>query len=97
MLMVENRVGVSIRRKRQYPHRSLRQEYTWDFENRLTQAVIPAAGPRRSGTIRSDAASRNLARSEPRITSMTGGGENVIEEVDKAGTCSPVTLKGPGD
>ena len=91
MLVVENRVGVSIRRKRQYPLRSngntlsdpSGKSYTWDFENRLTQAIVPGTG---TTTFKYDPFGRRIQKN-PWLgtTNYLYDGKNSLEEVDNSG------------
>src|SRR5580658_4160913 len=62
------------------------KSYTWDFENRLTQAVVPSTG---TVTFKYDPFGRRIQKSGPLGTTNylydgTNGG-NVIEEVDSTG------------
>ncbi|MBI1747675.1 MAG: hypothetical protein HYR55_13975, partial [Acidobacteria bacterium] len=63
------------------------KSYTWDFENRLVQAVVPGTG---TTTFRYDPFGRRIQKSGPLGTTdyLYDGkdiGANVIEEVDNAG------------
>lgn len=66
------------------------KSYTWDFENRLTQAVVPVTG---TTTFRYDPFGRRIQKSGPlgATNYLYGGtdaglsGANVIEEVDNSG------------
>jgi YD repeat-containing protein len=57
--------------------------FTWDFENRLTQAVVPGTG---TVTFRYDPFGRRIQKSGPLgTTNYLYDGYNDIEEVDNAG------------
>jgi RHS repeat-associated protein len=61
------------------------KQYTWDFENRLTQAVVPGVG---TTTFRYDPFGKRIQKSGPLGTTnylYDGQWENVIEEVDSSG------------
>lgn len=61
------------------------RSFTWDFENRLTQAVVPGTG---TTTFRYDPFGRRIQKSGPLGTTnylYDGEWENVIEEVDNSG------------
>ncbi len=59
------------------------KQYTWDFENRLTQAVVPGTG---TVTFRYDPFGRRIQKSGPLgTTNYLYSGLNLIEEVDGSG------------
>jgi len=61
------------------------KSYTWDFENRLTQVVVPGTG---TTTFKYDPFGRRIQKSSPLGTTnylYDGNGDNVIEEVDNSG------------
>ena len=61
------------------------RSYSWDFENRLTQAVNPGVG---TTNFRYDPFGRRIQKSGPNGTTnylYDGQWENVIEEVDNSG------------
>jgi YD repeat-containing protein len=63
------------------------RSFTWDFENRLTQAVVPGANGGTT-TFKYDPFGRRIQKSGPLGTAnylYDGIGENVIEEVDSNG------------
>jgi RHS repeat-associated protein len=63
------------------------KSYTWDFENRLTQAVVPGTNGGTT-TFKYDPFGRRIQKSGPLGTTnylYDGDGENVIEEVDNNG------------
>jgi RHS repeat-associated protein len=83
-VVVEKRVGVSIRRKRQYPLRPLRQILYLDFENRLTQAVVAGTG---TTTFRYDPFGRRIQKSGPLgTTNYLYDGYNLLETVGSNGS-----------
>ena len=58
------------------------KSYTWDFENRLTQAVKPSVG---TSTFRYDPFGRRIQKSGPLgTTNYLYDGPNVIAEVDQS-------------
>jgi RHS repeat-associated protein len=60
-------------------------QYSWDFENRLTQAIVPSVG---TTTFRYDPFGRRIQKSGPLGTTnylYDGDDDNVIEEVDASG------------
>lgn len=58
-------------------------QYTWDFDNRLTQAVVPGVG---TTTFRYDPFGRRIQKSGPLgITNYLYDGPNLLEEVDSSG------------
>ena len=61
------------------------RSFTWDFENRLTQAIVPGANGGTT-TFRYDPFGRRIQKSGPLgTTNYLYDGENSIEEVDNAG------------
>jgi RHS repeat-associated protein len=59
------------------------KSYTWDFENRLTQAVVPGTG---TTTFRYDPFGRRIQKSGPLgTTNHLYDGYNVIEDLDNSG------------
>src|SRR5580658_9536361 len=63
------------------------KSYTWDFENRLTQAVVPGANGGTT-TFKYDPFGRRIQKSGPLGTTnylYDGDGDNVIEAVDNSG------------
>ena len=63
------------------------RSYTWDFENRLTQAVVPGTNGGTT-TFKYDPFGRRIQKAGPLGTTnylYDGDGENVIEEVDSGG------------
>ena len=61
------------------------KSYSWDFENRLTQAVVPGTG---TVAFKYDPFGRRIQKSGPLWTTnylYDGQWENVIEEVDNSG------------
>jgi YD repeat-containing protein len=74
-------------------------QYTWDFENRLSQVLLPGTG----GTVsfKYDPSGRRIQKSSPLGTSnyLYEGmdiGSNVIEEVDNLGNISVRYAQGTG-
>ena len=64
------------------------KSYTWDFENRLTQAIVPGTNGGTT-TFKYDPFGRRIQKSGPLGTTnylYDGDWENVIEEVDSTGT-----------
>ena len=58
-------------------------QYAWDFENRLTQAVVPGAG---TTIFKYDPFGRRIQKSGPSgTTNYLYDGANIIEEVDASG------------
>ena len=61
------------------------KSYTWDFENRLTQAVVPGTGGGTT-TFKYDPFGRRIQKSGPLgTTNYLYDGNNSVEEVDSAG------------
>ena len=64
------------------------KSYSWDFENRLTQAIVPGTG---TTNFRYDPFGRRIQKSWPSLGTTNylydglGAGANVIEEVDSSG------------
>jgi YD repeat-containing protein len=59
------------------------RSFTWDFENRLTQAVNPGVG---TTTFRYDPFGRRIQKSgPPGTTNYLYDGDNLLEEVDNNG------------
>lgn len=59
------------------------KQYTWDFENRLTQVVNPGVG---TTTFRYDPFGRRIQKSGPLgTTNFLYDGPNLLEEVDNSG------------
>ena len=59
------------------------RSFTWDFENRLTQAIVPGTG---TTTFRYDPFGRRIQKSGPLgTTNYLYDGPNLTEEVDNAG------------
>jgi len=59
------------------------RSFTWDFENRLTQAVNPGVG---TTTFRYDPFGRRIQKSGPLgTTNYLYSGPNLLEEVDQSG------------
>ncbi len=59
------------------------KSYTWDFENRLTQAVVPGTG---TTTFRYDPFGRRIQKSGPLgTTNYLYDGDNILQEVDASG------------
>lgn len=59
-------------------------QYTWDFNNRLTQIVVPNVG---TTTFRYDPFGRRIQKSGPLgTTNFLYDGKNLLEEVDNAGS-----------
>jgi RHS repeat-associated protein len=68
--------------------------YNWDFENRLTQAVVPAVG---TTTFRYDPFGRRIQKAGPNgTTNYVYDRANAIEEVDSAGNLVARYEQGPG-
>jgi YD repeat-containing protein len=62
------------------------RSYTWDFENRLTQAVVPGTG---TVTFKYDPFGRRIQKSGPLgTTNYLYSGPNVLEELDSGGNVS---------
>jgi RHS repeat-associated protein len=69
-------------------------QYSWDFENRLIQAVVPAVG---TTTFRYDSFGRRIQKSGPNGTvTYIYDGANVVEEVDSAGNFLGRYIQGAG-
>jgi RHS repeat-associated protein len=65
------------------------KSYTWDFENRLTQAVVPGTNGGTSGTttFKYDPFGRRIQKSGPLgTTNYLYSGANLLEQVDQAGS-----------
>jgi RHS repeat-associated protein len=59
------------------------KSYTWDFENRLTQVVVPGTG---TVTFKYDPFGRRVQKSGPSGTvNYLYDGENLLEEIDQIG------------
>jgi RHS repeat-associated protein len=59
------------------------KQYSWDFENRLTQAIVPNVG---TTTFRYDPFGRRIQKAGPLgTTNFLYSGANLIEEVDGSG------------
>src|SRR5258708_34321895 len=59
------------------------KSYTWDFENRLVQAVVPGAG---TTNFRYDPMGRRIQKSGPvGTTNYLYDGPNLVNKVDKSG------------
>jgi YD repeat-containing protein len=59
------------------------KQYTWDFENRLTQAIVPGTG---TVTFKYDPFGRRIQKSGPmRTTNYLYDGMNSLEDVDSIG------------
>jgi YD repeat-containing protein len=59
------------------------KSFTWDFENRLTQAVNPGVG---TTTVRYDSFGRRIQKSRPLgTTNYLYDGRSLLEEVDQNG------------
>ena len=59
------------------------KSYTWDFENRLTQVVVPGTG---TVTFKYDPFGRRIQKSSPSGTvNYLYDGANAVEEVDPSG------------
>jgi RHS repeat-associated protein len=74
------------------------KSYTWDFENRLTQAVVPGTG---TTTFKYDPFGRRIQKSGPLGTTnyLYDGQDissNVIEELDSVGNVLARYTQGPG-
>ena len=83
--MVENRVRVSIRRKREHLSDAQGRSFTWDFENRLTQAIVSGTNGGTT-TFKYDPFGRRIQKSGPLgTTNYLYDGNNSVEEVDSAG------------
>jgi RHS repeat-associated protein len=72
------------------------KSYSWDFENRLTQAVVPGTNGGTT-TFKYDPFGRRIQKSGPLgTTNYLYDGPDVIEEVDNSGNVSARNTKGPG-
>jgi len=72
------------------------RSYTWDFENRLTQAIVPGTNGG-TMTFRYDPWGRRIQKSGPLgTTNYLYDGPDIIEAVDTAGNVSARNTKGPG-
>src|SRR5271169_4388110 len=70
------------------------KSYTWDFENRLTQAVNPGVG---TTTFRYDPFGRRIQKSGPLgTTNYLYDSLNLIEELDGGGNVTARYSQGPG-
>src|SRR5271157_2138528 len=72
------------------------KSYSWDFENRLTQAVVPGTG---ATTFRYDPFGRRIQKSGPLGTTnylYDGMSPTVIEEADAGGNVLTNYAQGPG-
>jgi RHS repeat-associated protein len=69
------------------------RSFTWDFENRLTQAVVPGTG---TTNFRYDPFGRRIQKSGPLgTTNYLYDGANVIEEMDNGGNVLARYTQGP--
>jgi RHS repeat-associated protein len=69
-------------------------QYTWDFENRLSSAVLPAAG---TVTFKYDAFGRRIQKSSASgTTNYLYDGSNSVEEVDQSGALLARYAQGAG-
>jgi RHS repeat-associated protein len=69
------------------------KSYTWDFENRLVQAVVPGTG---TVTFKYDPFGRRIQKSGPLgATNYLSDGANLIEELDTAGNVLAKHTHGP--
>jgi RHS repeat-associated protein len=70
------------------------KSYSWDFENRLTQAVVPGTG---TVAFKYDPLGRRIYKSSPSFTGISVyDGKDLIEEVDNSGTVLARYAFGPG-
>src|SRR5271169_6476348 len=70
------------------------KSYTWDFENRLTQAVVPGTG---TTSFRYDPFGRRIQKSGPLgTTNYLYSGPNVLEELDQSGNVLAKYTQSPG-
>jgi len=63
------------------------KQYTWDFENRLTQAIVPGTNGGTT-TFKNDPFGRRIQKSGPLGTTnylYDGNGDSVLEETDNSG------------
>src|SRR5579864_6579232 len=61
------------------------RSFTWDFENRLTQAVVPGTNGGTT-TFRYDPFGRRIQKSGPLgTTNFLFDGDNLFEEIDQSG------------
>ncbi len=68
------------------------KSYTWDFENRLTQVVVPGTG---TVTFKYDPFGRRIQKSSPSgTTNYLYEGPNLMEEVDSGGNVVLVEIEG---
>jgi YD repeat-containing protein len=73
------------------------KSYTWDFENRLAQAVVPGTGGGTT-TFKYDLFGRRIQKSGPLGTTNylydgMAAGANVIEEVDSSGNLAACVFR----
>ena len=67
------------------------KSYTWDFENRMVQAIVPGTG---TVAFKYDPFGRRIQKSGPLgTTDYLYDGVNCIEEVDQSGTFWRATHK----
>ncbi len=70
------------------------KSYSWDFENRLTQAVVPGSG---TVAFKYDPFGRRIQKSGPLgTTNYLYDGRNVLEEVDASGNVLARYTQSPG-
>jgi RHS repeat-associated protein len=70
------------------------KQYTWDFENRLTQVVVPGTG---TVAFKYDPFGRRIQKSSALgTTNYLYDGPNVIEELDNVGTALARYTQSPG-
>ena len=70
------------------------KSYSWDFENRLTQAVVPGTG---TVTFKYDPFGRRIQKSSPSFTSVfLYDGPEQIEEIDNSSNVLARYTHGPG-
>ena len=84
MLVVENRVGSALDANGNTLSDPSGKSYSWDFENRLTQATVPGTG---TVTFKYDPLGRRIYKSSPNFTGIfVYDGGNLIETVNASGT-----------
>src|SRR5271157_6214157 len=70
------------------------KSYSWDFENRLTQAVVPGTG---TVTFKYDPFGRRIQKAGPLgTTNFLYDGPETIEEIDSSGNVLGRYTEGPG-
>jgi RHS repeat-associated protein len=70
------------------------KSYTWDFENRLVQAVVPGTG---TVSFKYDSFGRRIQKSSPLgTTNYLYDGPETIEEIDNSGNMLARYTRGPG-